>query len=177
VVKLYDLCGIMNKLKPIICEPAKHADIPELVDLCLIVERQHENYWPLRWQLRADIRQRYINWMTGNLEKPEWLYLVARLPGTKKKPAIIAGGLVAAIMPEIPIYAFTNYAFIHDMAVKPEFRRHGIARKLMLTAKDWATSKGVNQLRLMAAEANTPARALFEQLGFRTTYREMVLPI
>jgi len=161
----------------IICEPAQAADIPELVDLCLLVERQHESYWPLRWALRPDIRQRYINWMTGNLEKPDWLYLIARLPAAKKKSAIIVGGLVAAITQEIPIYAFTHYAFIHDMAVKEKFRRHGIARKLMLTAKDWAAGKGVNQLRLMAAEANTPARALFEQLGFRTTYREMVLPL
>jgi ribosomal protein S18 acetylase RimI-like enzyme len=160
-----------------LCEPAQPADIPELVDLCLLVERQHEKYWSLRWELRPDIRERYINWMTSNLAKPDWLYLVARSRPAKNKPAVIAGALVAALTQEIPIYAFTHYVFIHDMAVKPEFRRRGIARKLLLEARNWAAGKGVNQLRLMAAEANTPAQKLFEKFGFRTTYREMVLPI
>ena len=44
-------------------------------------------------------------------------------------------------------------------------------------SRQWARDKGVNQLRLMAAEKNTAAKALFEKCGFQTTYVEMVLPV
>lgn len=58
-----------------------------------------------------------------------------------------------------------------------DVRRHGVGRALIEYARKWAGEKGVNQLRLMAAESNDPAKALFDKCGFRTTYNEMVLPI
>ena len=43
-----------------------------LVELFLLVERQHETYWPLRWQLRADIADRYHRWacLEGRVSSP-----------------------------------------------------------------------------------------------------------
>ena len=165
----------MATKKDIICEPAREDDVDELVDLCLLVEKQHEAYWSVRWQLRPDIRARYIRWMMGNLGQPRWLLLAARL-AAPNGPVVLAGGLVAAITEEIPIYTYREYAFIHDLAVKPEFRRRGIARHLLEHARRWAADQGVNQLRLMAAHQNAAAVALFEKVGFRVTYHEMVWP-
>ena len=145
--------------------------VAALVDLFLLVERQHETYWPLRWKLRDDISDRYTRWISGNLEKPDWLFAVA-CSGQR-----VIGGVAVGIMAEIPIYIYDRYAFIHDLAVASEYRRQGVATRLVKFATDWAARGSVNQLRLMAAEPNAAARGLFSHLGFRCTYREMVLPI
>ncbi len=145
--------------------------VAALVDLFLLVERQHETYWPLRWKLRDDISERYTRWISGNLEKPDWLFAVARAQQR------VIGGVAVGIMTEIPIYIYDRYAFIHDLAVAADHRRQGVATRLVQFATDWAAGNGVNQLRLMAAEPNAAARGLFSHLGFRCTYHEMVLPI
>ncbi len=163
--------------------PVHTADVASLVKLFLLVERQHEHYWPLRWALRSDIEERYTRWITSNRENPNWLFITARrgCPAADNTAAESAdeviGGLAAAINQEIPIYQFTHYALIHDLAVRPEARRHGVGTALLHYARQWAANKGVNQLRLMAAVDNTAAQALFINAGFRKTYSEMVLPV
>ncbi len=163
--------------------PVQLTDIHALVELFLLVERQHEQYWPLRWALRPDIQERYTRWITNNHENPNWLFVTARRKTATAGGAVLTscgeviGGLAAAINEEIPIYQFTQYAFIHDLAVRPDSRRQGVGRALVAYARQWAGTKGVNQLRLMAAESNSPAKALFTQSGFRATYTEMVLPV
>ncbi|MCL5946346.1 MAG: GNAT family N-acetyltransferase [Planctomycetes bacterium] len=163
--------------------PVQSADIESLVELFLLVERQHEQYWPLRWALRPDIQMRYTRWITNYREKSEWLFITARRTVPQAANVVpvltneIIGGLAASVIEEIPIYQFTQYAFIHDLAVRPEARRQGVGHALIDYTRQWAKTKGVNQLRLMAAENNIPARALFAHYGFRVTYTEMVLPI
>jgi aminoglycoside 3-N-acetyltransferase I len=155
----------------VLIQKAELVHVASLVELFLLVERQHEAYWPLRWQLRADISDRYHRWITGNLDKSDWLFAVA-LNGSR-----VVGGVAAGMQQEIPIYAYDRYAFIHDVAVAADFRRQGVATKLVEFVRQWSMEGGVNQLRLMAADANTSARELFSRLGFRTTYHEMVLPM
>lgn len=160
--------------------PVQETDIAALVELFLLVERQHEQYWPLRWALRPDVQDRYTRWIASNRANPDWLFVIARHKTNSAGDTFageVIGGLAAAINQEIPIYQFTHYAFIHDLAVRPDVRRHGVGRTLIEYARKWAGEKGVNQLRLMAAESNDPAKALFGKCGFRTTYNEMVLPI
>jgi ribosomal protein S18 acetylase RimI-like enzyme len=89
----------------------------------------------------------------------------------------IAGMVLASIIDEIPIYTFQQYAMIQDLAVRPEYRRRGIAQRLLAETAAWARTQGVNQLRLMVANQNPDARAVFEKAGFRPTYQEMVLPL
>ncbi len=146
-------------------------DVEELVDLCLMVERQHEAYLPLRWGLRTDIRQRFLYWANANLNSPDWLFAVAVDNGQT------VGAAVAAITPEIPIYAYERYAFIHDLAVAASHRRRGIATQLLTYCRQWATQTGVNQLRLLVADQNSPAAAAFVRFGFKTTCHEMIVPL
>lgn len=55
---------------------------------------------------------------------------------------------------------------IANVAVHPEFRRHGIARHLMHAALDWVRTNG--KFATLQVEAdNDAARALYDALGFR----------
>lgn len=55
---------------------------------------------------------------------------------------------------------------IANVAVHPDFRRHGIARHLMQAALDWVEARG--RFATLQVEAdNDAARALYDALGFR----------
>ncbi len=157
--------------------PAGPEDVAGIVDLCLSVERQHEAYWPLRWQLRCDLGPRYHRWLESNLAAPRWLILCAKAVASAAAAPSLVGVLVAAIQEEIPIYSYREYAFIHDMAVVVEYRRRGVANRLLQEARRWAGEKGVNQIRAMVAVKNDAATELFGHAGYRATYREMVQSI
>src|SRR5436190_23058731 len=116
----------MSKNNPITYAPATEADLPAVVDLCMQVEEQHEHYWPLRWERRPGLAEGYLRWMTKRLGDPRMLIQVARDPASQDP---VVGMILAHIMDEIPIYTFTEYAFIQDMAVRDSHRRRGIAQQ------------------------------------------------
>ncbi len=165
-----------NTHTPVLVSPATAADVPYVSDLCLRVERQHEEYSPLRWSLRPDISQKYPQWLGRIINDPQWLVLCAKVPQADGADPLFAGTLVANLMDEIPIYVCKRYAFIHEIAVFPEFRRRGIAAELLKEVRRWAGGQGVSQVRLIAAERNPAAQALFAGVGYQVTYREMIQP-
>jgi ribosomal protein S18 acetylase RimI-like enzyme len=66
-----------------------------------------------------------------------------------------------------------RHAFVHDLYVAPEYRRRGIATRLMEVAEAFAHSQGVTEVRLGVLERNQDARALYDALGFRDYVRIM----
>lgn len=150
------------------------ADIPAVVALCMLVEEQHEDYWPLRWQRRPGIKEGYTGWLSRRLGEPRMFNFVARDPALG---GAVVGMVLATIEKEIPIYTYAEYAFIQDLAVRESHRRRGIAQRLLDHAAHWARSHKLNQLRLMVAQQNPGARSAFIKAGFRPTYEEMVLSL
>ena len=59
------------------------------------------------------------------------------------------------------------FAWIHDIFVKPEHRRRGVASILMAEAERFARSQGARVLRLGVLDRNEHARALYVRHGFR----------
>jgi len=149
----------------------------------MMVEAQHEEYWALRWQRRPGLNEGYLGWLSRRLNEPRMLIQVAKdpaLPGPRNlfgEGGAVVGMILATIEKEIPIYTYSEYAFVQDMAVRESHRRRGIAQRLIQDAAAWAKSHDLNQLRLMVADKNPAARAVFEKAGFRATYQEMVLPL
>jgi ribosomal protein S18 acetylase RimI-like enzyme len=172
---------------PIEYGPATEDDLPAVVDLCMLVEQQHEEYWPLRWQRRPGLREGYLGWLSRRLSEPRMFIHVARdpaLPGPRSlfdqsgtAHGAVVGMILCTIEKEVPIYTYAEYAYIQDMAVRDSHRRRGIAQRLLSDAAAWTKSHGLTQLRLMVADQNPTARAAFEKAGFRPTYQEMVLPV
>ena len=152
--------------------PARQDDLAEVVNLCMMVEEQHERYWPLRWQRRPGIREGYLKWLEGHLADEKMLILAARTQG-----GLVVGALLAVIEQEIPIYTYREFAFIHDVAVAQDYQGRGIGRRLLEETRTWAKGRGVNQVRLMVARQNGEAEKLFAKVGFQETYREMVWPV
>nr|WP_203930183.1 GNAT family N-acetyltransferase [Virgisporangium ochraceum] len=60
------------------------------------------------------------------------------------------------------------------VGVDPAHRRQGWARRLTLALVAWAADAGAERAFLQVEETNTPARDLYERLGFRTAHKYVV---
>jgi ribosomal-protein-alanine N-acetyltransferase len=59
---------------------------------------------------------------------------------------------------------------IHRLAVKKEFRRMGIAEKLLSSALDKAVEGKIRDVFLEVSSSNEPAINLYRKLGFEASY-------
>ena len=62
--------------------------------------------------------------------------------------------------------------YVAEIAVAPEHRREGRARRLLVTAFDRLREEGCSRIRLAVHPENEPARRLYQSLGFEEAGRE-----
>jgi ribosomal protein S18 acetylase RimI-like enzyme len=68
-------------------------------------------------------------------------------------------------------------AFVHNVAVEEDVRRQGYGRAIMLAAERWCRANALTRIGLHVFAHNTGARALYEQLGFAETGRNLAKDI
>jgi GNAT superfamily N-acetyltransferase len=79
---------------------------------------------------------------------------------------VAGGGVVIAPWPGSQHGNQPRRAWILNVYVEPEYRRHGVARVIMTRLIEWCRTQGFPSVSLHASDAG---RALYEQLGFRPT--------
>ncbi|MFJ8127271.1 GNAT family N-acetyltransferase [Streptomyces hydrogenans] len=90
----------------------------------------------------------------ARLDDPTALGLVALLGD---RPVGLAGGLVSPDgVPEL-----------RSLWVAPAARGRGLATRLVTAVEEWAGERGAPLIRLAVLTGNTPARTLYERLGYR----------
>lgn len=92
------------------------------------------------------------------------IMLVARGPGAvppAERP--IAGFIVARHV--------ADEIHINNMAIRPAFRRHGIAARLLQDVLDWGREKGAIQAVLEVRAGNSAAQRLYRAGGFEIVGR------
>jgi ribosomal-protein-alanine N-acetyltransferase len=60
---------------------------------------------------------------------------------------------------------------VYNVAVKPDFRRRGIAARLLRAALEWGAGKGAALAFLEVREGNRAAQGLYRRCGFRVAGR------
>jgi ribosomal protein S18 acetylase RimI-like enzyme len=58
-------------------------------------------------------------------------------------------------------------AYVEELYVAPQARRHGLGRALLEAAMEAARERGAVYIDLYTGEDDRPARALYERMGFR----------
>jgi [ribosomal protein S18]-alanine N-acetyltransferase len=66
------------------------------------------------------------------------------------------------------VQAVADEMHVHNLAVEPRSRRHGLGRLLMDLALDWGRRRGARRAFLEVRPSNAAALALYRSLGFRT---------
>ncbi|HEX9113003.1 MAG TPA: ribosomal protein S18-alanine N-acetyltransferase [Nitrospirota bacterium] len=89
-----------------------------------------------------------------------------RNPRVSSLMVSLADGPVRKVSGFIVFWSVEDEMHILNLAVAPEYRRQGIARKLVLSALSHARSKGAKRAFLEVRASNTAAQKLYSSLGF-----------
>ena len=151
--------------------PAKAEDVPDVLPMVAAIAALHEKWDPAKFGCKDHPEQMYRGWLAARATDPRSVFLVADRDGK------LVGFLVATIETEIPIYRLTEFGFIHDIWVEPEYRNEGIGRQLVILAMEKFRDLGMKQVRGDTAAANEPARGLLASCGMRASITEMLIEL
>ena len=149
--------------------PATPEDVPNVVPMvekliAFLAERDAEKYQPLR-----NVGEMYDSWLRVRAADARSVFLVA-----ERAPGQLVGFLVGTVEKEITIYRLTEYGFIHDLWMEPDYRNEGLGRQIVTLAVESFRKIGVNQVRLDVLVSNAAAQGLFKSCGFRPSILEML---
>ena len=141
--------------------------VADLIELCFSTTLDADGHEYLHQIRRAAVDQAYLRWVPGASERVS-MPLFGYVWVEDKR---IVGNLSL-----IPIHKNGTWLYlIANVAVHPEFRRHGIARELTLKALDHVKKHQVSSAWLQVRADNQPAIDLYRSTGFversrRTTW-------
>jgi ribosomal protein S18 acetylase RimI-like enzyme len=125
-------------------------------------------------ELSELLTQVYVN---GGFTRPDEAVSKFEPSAVRKRGVVIGArerqysklaGIIIVVPPPSPArrLAVNNEAEIHLLGVLPEFRRHGLGRKLMKAALERATQNHYTKLILWTQFSMTAAQKLYESFGF-----------
>jgi ribosomal protein S18 acetylase RimI-like enzyme len=151
--------------------PATPQDIPAVIPMVAKIAALHESWDPAKYGYKPDAAEMYRSWLAVRAGDLRSVFLVA------ERHARLVAFLIGTVERELPIYRLTEFGFIHDVWVDPDYRNEGIGRQITMLAIEKFRQIGVGQIRLDTAAGNDTARALFASCGFRPSVTEMLLPM
>jgi ribosomal protein S18 acetylase RimI-like enzyme len=77
----------------------------------------------------------------------------------------IVGVCIAGIYPDSENYSTKNFATIHQVSVKPEYQRKGIAKGMILRSINESSS--VSPVITLGVMIGNPAKILYKEIGFK----------
>jgi ribosomal protein S18 acetylase RimI-like enzyme len=155
---------------PFLIHAATVADVDSIDALCALANRLHTDALPHLFQSAVLKDRAFLESLIGG---PNNAILVAVTDVDVIGFVIVLDKHAAAG----PVTIARRYAEIDNMAVKPDARRNGVGRALILAAADWARQRGITSLELNVYDFNEGAAALYKTAGFTNVYRRMRCPI
>ncbi len=121
-------------------EDMGHADYPTMDEMCAVFEV---------WVREKLILGEYLGWLAVDGDE------------------VVAGGGLAVLewAPGL-LDTGTRRVYIYNVYTEPEYRRRGLARRLITTMLDWCRSENILAISL---HASNDGHSLYESLGFKQT--------
>lgn len=141
--------------------PAEGRDEEAILDLWGDLAAYHARLDPA-FTPSAGWRAAYAGYLATVLDRQDARVLVARA-----RDRLIGYG-VARITLLPPFFAERRRGFIQDVFTHPDYRRQGIARRLVQDLLAWLREEQVATVELTVATNNAEAISLWESLGFRS---------
>lgn len=151
---------------------AEQRDLEALGRLGAMLMRAHFAFDQKRFLPPGESAESGYSWFLGTmLDHPDACVFVAEQEGA------IAGYIYVQLEPLSWKELRGPAGFIHDVAVREESRRAGVAEKLIEVALEWFRVKNAPRVILWTAAQNAPAQQLFQRIGFRDTMIEMTMEL
>jgi len=148
--------------------PATVVDVEAVTAMWLKMADQHAAYDGQRWHWQADPAETWAKYFTDSLSRENALVLVTVDQADRPVGFLIgAAGACPAVM------ASRTRAEISDLFIEPNLRRAGLGTALLEKAFDLFRRRGIGQVVISVAAANTEAIRLYEKLGLKTCIQQM----
>lgn len=110
-----------------------------------------------------------LNCIQSQIDSSDHLFLGVELDTA---PSQLIGILEASVAHLPAVFLPKSSLHVHAIYVVPTYRRSGVARSLMEAAFQWGRDKGCTEVDLHVLQ-NSPAKSLYESLGFEAFQLEM----
>ena len=116
-------------------------------------------------------REVWQPWTVGNVSDDDYAALM-RLPGYRRELDVVAvtpDGTVAYVNGWLdPVNRIGDFG---PVGALPAYRRQGLTRAVLLEGLRRMQAAGMDRMCISTGETNTPARRLYESVGFRIVNR------
>ncbi len=148
---------------------ADKSDAEEIVDrLWMPLAKEMEELSDFNRLADSGVRADAVKYFTDRLRKSKHTYLVAKVEGE------FAGFISIEGRKARPVFEREEYGHIHELFVRKEHRRKGIASELLEKIEEIGREKGFDMIRLSVNVRNRSAIELYEKKDFRKERTMMI---
>jgi len=141
--------------------PARPQEIDRISALWGLITDHHASLDPLFRMRRGPTAEGELRELLRALSRdPDVEIFVFDVEGTP------VGLCIVRIDRAPPILEETERAEITDVGVRPEWRRRGVARRLVEAAQAWVRDRGVARVEIQVASGNREGQAFWRSLGY-----------
>lgn len=141
--------------------PARPQEIDRVAALWGLITDHHAGLDPVFRMRRGPVAEGELRELLRAIQRdPDAEIFVFDHAGTPQ------GLCVVRIDHAPPILEETERAEITDVGVRPEWRRRGIARRLVEAAQRWVAERGVSRIEIQIAHGNVEGQAFWRAMGF-----------
>lgn len=134
-------------------------DLDNIVELRLALVREHSKN-PVYKRIRVDADVRARSLYTAQLRSDhEAIFIAERGLSTIGILRIVESA--GSVLLDPP-----RYGYVSSVYVKPECRRRGVLKALLVKAEEWCASRGMDEMRLHSASDSELSNATWDALGF-----------
>lgn len=136
-------------------------------ELWLPLAREMEDLSDYNELAEGDVAEKSREYRQKRLKEDDYTSFVAEVDGEK------AGFVTVHDREHAPVFAKGVSGEISELFVKEEFRRQGVARKLIETAEEWCRGRGLDAVELSVDRGNRKARELYRDEGYEAIRTRM----
>ena len=126
---------------------ATREDVEELIDLCNVCFEEHTDY------------EKALKVFDETYHDPNQLYLIGLF-----HDKIVAHTKIT-IVPTM-FDGMDTYAILNHVCVKPEYRRHNLATRMLEIVEQICVEQGCKTLKLWSNNVRVPAHKCYKKIGF-----------
>jgi ribosomal protein S18 acetylase RimI-like enzyme len=137
------------------------SDAEDLVDnLWFPLAREMEEVSEFNRLSDSGVRSDAVKYFTDRLRKDKHRFFIVRVDGED------AGFISVEDRTARPVFERDKYGHVHELFVKKDFRRQGIASKLLERVEDYCQEKDFDMIRLSVNVRNDSAKQLYQSHDF-----------
>lgn len=131
-----------------------------------------EGQYSVRWMKLEDVEQVHqLDVISFSLPWPErsFRYELTENPSSRMWVVETAGATGNRVIGMLGLWLIVDEVHIGTLAIQPDYRRQGIARRLLITSLLAACKEGASKAYLEVRRGNLAAQALYTKFGFKIT--------